>query len=102
MITLFENFNDEFLIHVTSKEKAEDIKINGFLPNKTINFKYYSDFYSSKQLKYGDKVCLIHCKAPKNILQRNNKKEDGIFVSTDKLDKVESLRYEYKKPVDIY
>lgn len=108
------------MIHVTTPEKAKDIKIQGFKPKAFIEFNYYSSlgkngiyFYDNRRwvqiyayfLKSKtkvDKVALIFCDIPKEIIQSNDKSEDGYFVRNKDLSKIVIKNIELEKPNDIY
>ena len=108
------------LIHITSPVVAYKIEQGGFIPFNISKYKYYSDmglggiyFYDNLRLAqfYAyhfasknkiDKVAVIRCEAPDNIIQSNNKLEDGLFIATDNLNKVVITSIDYKFPRDIY
>lgn len=94
------------LIHITTPEIANDIKLNGFQPKPFINYKYYSNlgkdgiyFYDNKRLAqfYAgflisktniDKVAMIFVEAPSNIVTKSDKLEDGYFIKSENLNEV--------------
>lgn len=116
-----ESFDNElFLIHTTTTEIAEKIQSNVFIPNPFIQFNYYSEmgkdgiyFYDNlrqaqmyayflKSKIKCEKVALIRVKAPSWIVQKNDKLEDGFFIPTEYLNKIEILYITFEKPSDIY
>jgi hypothetical protein len=122
-IKTFEGFNiDEYkiLIHVTSPNIAEKIKKEGFSPIQFIDYNYYSDlgkdgiyFYDNlrqAQIYAGffmdktklNEVALIKVKAPSDAIISSNKKEDGIFIKKENLNKLEIIDISIKKYSDIY
>jgi len=117
---LMESKEHMKLIHVTTPEIAEDIKNNGFDPKPFIDYKYYAGFgksgiyfylylrqaqhyaYFLKSKTHVDKVAVLFCTAPTNIIQNTGKLEDGYFIKSKNLDKVTINRIEIKKCEDIY
>lgn len=118
---LIENFvNIIKLIHITTPEIANDIKLNGFKPKPFIDYKYYSDlgkdgiyFYDNKkqaQFYAGfligktkiNKVAMIFADAPSNIITKSDKLEDGYFIKSENLDKVKINNIKLVKYSEIY
>lgn len=117
---LLESHEFVKLIHTTTPEIAEEIKRNGFKPKSFIDYKYYAPFgkkgiyfytflrqvqnfaWHFKSKTHVDKVALLFCTAPANIVHNSGKIEDGYFVKEKDLDKVFVNRIEIKKPEDIY
>lgn len=104
LLEIFEDMSNEKIIHVTSPDVGEKIKTEGFKAIKNdIDYKYYSEFGSKGIYFYNNirlvqqyayflkdklklnSVYLIYCEAPINIIQYNDKKEDGLFINTENL-----------------
>ena len=118
---IFES-KDEYLklIHTTTPEIAEKIKIEGFKPLNFIEYRYYSKmgrngvyFYENlRQVQFYaqflrgrtkiEKVALIYIKAPLDIINKTDNMEDGLFISNKDLNQVKIIKIEYKKPDEIY
>ena len=108
------------LIHITTPEIANEIKLNGFQPKQFIDYKYYSDlgkdgiyFYDNKrqaQFYAGfligktkiDKVAMIFVEAPSNIVTKSDKLEDGYFIKSENLDEVKINDIKLVKYSEIY
>lgn len=108
------------LIHITTPEIANEIKLNGFQPTQFIDYKYYSDlgkdgiyFYDNKrqaQFYAGffigktkiDKVAMIFVEAPSNIVIKSDKLEDGYFIKSKNLDEVKINDIKLVKYSEIY
>jgi hypothetical protein len=118
---LNENITDTIqLIHVTTPEIANDIKLNGFQPKQFIDYKYYSDlgkegiyFYDNRrqvQFYAGfligktkiDKVAMIFVEAPLNVVIKSEKLEDGYFIKSENLDKIKINDIKLVKYSEIY
>lgn len=118
---LIENVvNTIKLIHITTPEIANEIKLNGFQPKQFIDYKYYSDlgqdgiyFYDNKrqaQFYAGfligktkiDKVAMIFVEAPSNIVIKSDKLEDGYFIKSQNLDEVKINEIKLVKYSEIY
>ena len=118
---LIENVvNTIKLIHITTPEIANEIKLNGFQPKQFIDYKYYSDlgkdgiyFYDNKrqaQFYAGfligktkiDKVAMIFVEAPSNIVTKSDKLEDGYFIKSENLDEVKINDIKLVKYSEIY
>ena len=118
---LIENVvNTIKLIHITTPEIANDIKLNGFQPKPFIDYKYYSDlgkdgiyFYDNKrqaQFYAGfligktkiDKVAMIFVETPSNIVTKSDKLEDGYFIKSENLDEVKIIDIKLAKYSEIY
>ena len=108
------------LIHITTPEIANDIKLNGFQPKPFIDYEYYSDlgkdgiyFYDNKrqaQFYAGFlisktkivKVAMILVDAPSNIVTKSDKLEDGYFIKSENLGKVKINNIKLVKYSEIY
>lgn len=108
------------LIHITTPEIANDIKLNGFQPKPFIDYKYYSDlgkdgiyFYdNNRQAQFYagfligktkiDKVAMIFVEVPSNIVTKSDKLEDGFFIKSENLDKVKINNIKLVKYSEIY
>ena len=118
---LIENFvNTIKLIHITTPEIANEIKLNGFQPKPFIDYKYYSDlgtdgiyFYDNKrqsQFYAGfligktkiDKVAMVFVEAPSDIVIKSDKLEDGYFIKSENLDEVKINDIKLVKYSEIY
>jgi hypothetical protein len=108
------------LIHITTPEIANDIKLNGFQPKQFIDYKYYSDlgkegiyFYDNRrqaQFYAGfligktkiDKVAMIFVDAPLNVVIKSEKLEDGYFIKSENLDNIKINDIKLVKYSEIY
>lgn len=118
---LIENVvNTIKLIHITTPEIANEVKLNGFQPKQFIDYKYYSDlgkdgiyFYDNKrqaQFYAGfligktkiDKVAMIFIEVPSNIVTKSDKLEDGYFIKSENLDEVKIIDIKLAKYSEIY
>lgn len=117
---LIENMNTIKLIHITTPEIANNIKLNGFQSNPFIDYRYYSDlgkngiyFYDNKrqaQFYAGfliskikiDKVAMIFVEAPSNIVTKSDKLEDGYFIKSKNLNEVKINDIKLVKYSEIY
>lgn len=111
---------EKIIYHTTTPEIAEDIMKNGFKNLPVIDYKYYSTlgkdgvyFYDNKRLvqqyagflnmklkREGEKVAIIKCSAPKNIIKNGN--DNDYFVSMKNISKIKILGIELKKYGEIY
>ena len=112
MISLLELFSEKelkTLYHVTTSETAQEIENRGFNPKNVIDYKYYSQlgkdgiyFYDNlrqsqtyayflKSKNPNKSLSLITVKVPETSISKSNKIEDGVFVSTDKLNDVKII-----------
>ena len=117
---VFETLNEISIIHVTSPKISEIIKIEGFNPKQTINYKYYSklgyegiyfydnlrqsqiySYFLANKLNIKE-VALIFCKVPYNICIRSNNIEDGIFIKNENLGKIKIEIIKIQRPSIIY
>ena len=121
-ICLFEQFNSDLkqLIHITTPEIAKKIQRDGFKPIPFIDYKYYSDFgrngiyfYDNKRQSQfyayhlankskNDKVAIIYAFAPIDIIQKNDKLEDGYFIQNKDLSKIKISKIDVLSPTNIY
>ena len=125
MSILNEIQENKKLIHITTKEIADKISIEGFKPVKRLEFKYYSElgengiyfydnFRQAQQYAYWlsnkdkiDKVAVIITLVPENIIQKSSKLEEGLFVSVNNLNKIKIKKefgsfYFLERPSNLY
>ena len=114
------NTNTIQLIHITTPEIADDIKLKGFKPKQFIDYKYYSDlgkegiyFYDNRrqaQFYAGfligktkiDKVAMIFVEAPLNVVIKSEKLEDGYFIKSENLNDIKINDIKFVKYSEIY
>lgn len=113
------------LVHTTTPEVADKIKLEGFAPVGRIDYKKYSGlgrdgcyfypmhnrrmiqayaYFMNQNLgkSYGSPVTLIYCEAHPSIVTVGESEEFGLFVKTSNLDKVKIKRMVTIKVGDIY
>jgi hypothetical protein len=115
------SFESDFYIHTTTPEIAKIINERGFDPKNFIEYKYFSlkgksgiyfyknyrliqvyAYFIKSKIKDIDKVALIYCKIPKEIISSTEKEEDGFFVNKENLNKIKIVKITFEKPINIY
>lgn len=121
LLDLLREEKTKMLYHVTTSDIAKVISNQGFNPQSTIDYKYYSEFgkdgiyfydnmrqsqmyaYFLKSKKPNEQLSIISIQAPESIVILPNKYEDGFFIPKDKLNQIKVISIKpINKIADMY